>query len=129
MVRSFCDFVKTKGGKISSFVEFVREILTITKSSKCHEILIYAKYDPDYYPYMKSNESLLEKLGEVFDGYTTPTYGIKYLCCSEYQNNQDLHARRIATSNVVFLLSDSIAGSTYSQSVNRVHDKDFINKN
>lgn len=123
------NYLMTKGGKISSFVEFVREILMITKSSKCHEILIYAKYDPNSYPYMKSNEALLEKLGEVFDGYATPTYGIKYLCCSEYQNNQDLHARRIATNNVVFVLSDSIAGSTYSQSVTRVHDKDFINKN
>ena len=47
----------------------------------------------------------------------------------EYLNNQDLHSRRIITNHVVFLLSDSNAGSTYSQSITRVHDDRFRESN
>lgn len=107
------------------FVEFIKELLEVTKASKCHEIIIYAKHDPVKYPYMLSNESVQQQLSKVFSDCVTPTYGIKYVCCAEYQNNQDLHARKIITNHVVFLLSDSIAGGTYSQSITRVHDDAF----
>jgi hypothetical protein len=123
------NYLTTLSGRGSIFVDFVKEILEVTKSSKCHEIIIYAKYDPDKYPYMLTDESLKEQMMKVFDGCITPTYGIKYVCCSEYLNNQDLHSRRIITNHVVFLLSDSIAGSTYSQSITRVHDDGFRESN
>ena len=116
-------------GKPSLFVDFIKELLEVTKSSKCHEIIIYAKHDPDKYPYMLNDESIKEQMVKLFDGCITPTYGIKYVCCSEYQNNQDLHARKIITNHVVFLLSDSIAGGTYSQIITRVHDEAFRESN
>jgi hypothetical protein len=123
------NYLTTPNGKPSLFVDFIKELLDLTKKSKCHEIIIYAKHDPDNYPYMLTNESVQEQLIKVFDGFVTPTYGIKYVCCSEYQNNHDLHARKIITNHVVFLLSDSIAGSTYSQSITRVHDDAFRQSN
>ncbi|MBT8610186.1 hypothetical protein G6660_09070 [Polynucleobacter paneuropaeus] len=123
------NYLTTLNGKPSLFVDFIKELLELTKASKCHEIIIYAKYDPDKYPYMLSDRSVQEQLSKVFEGCMTPTYGIKYVCCSEYQNNQDLHARKIITNHVVFLLSDSIAGGTYSQSITRVHDDAFRESN
>jgi len=123
------NYLTTLNGKPSLFVDFIKELLEITKSSKCHEIIIYAKHDPDKYPYMFNDESIKQQMVRVFDGCITPTYGIKYVCCSEYQNNQDLHARKIVTNHVVFLLSDSIAGSTYSQIITRVHDEAFRESN
>ena len=78
---------------------------------------------------MLTNESIKKQMIKVFNGCVTPTYGIRYICCSEYQNNQDLHARKIITNHVVFLLSDSIAGSTYSQSITRVHDDSIRESN
>jgi hypothetical protein len=123
------NYLTTLNGKPSLFVDFIKELLEITKSSKCHEIIIYAKYDPDKYPYMLTDETLKDQMVKVFNGCMTPTYGIKYICCSEYQNNQDLHARKIITNHVVFLLSDSIAGSTYSQSITRIHDDAFRESN
>lgn len=123
------NYLTTLNGGPSLFVDFIKELLDQTKDSKCHEIIIYAKHDPIRYPYMLTNESVQEQLSKVFDGCVTPTYGIKYVCCSEYQNNQDLHARKIITNHVVFLLSDSIAGGTYSQSITRVHDDAFRESN
>ena len=123
------NYLTTINGKRSIFVEFIREVLEAIKSSKCHEIIIYAKYDPVKFPYMLTNESVQEQLSNAFDGCITPTYGIKYVCCSEYQNEQDLHSRKIITNHVVFLLSDSIAGNTYSQSITRVHDDAFRESN
>ena len=123
------NYLTTLNGKPSKFVDFIKELLNVTKSSKCHEIIIYSKYDPDKYPYMLTNESIKKQMIKVFNGCVTPTYGIRYICCSEYQNNQDLHARKIITNHVVFLLSDSIAGSTYSQSITRVHDDSIRESN
>jgi hypothetical protein len=120
--------IKTNG-EIHPFVIFVRHILSAIKSSKCYEIIIYARHDPDKYPYMKSNETVYEQLKKSFEECITPLHGVRYICCSEYANNQDLHARRIITNNVVFLLSDSIAGHNFSQSITRVHDKNFREKN
>lgn len=119
------NYLTSPNGKQSVFVEFIREVLEVIKSSKCHEIIIYAKYDPINFPYMLTDDSIQLQMMKVFHGCITPTYGIKYICCSEYQNDQDLHARKIITNHVVFLLSDSIAGSTYSQSITRVHDDAF----
>jgi hypothetical protein len=119
------NYLTAPSGKPSLFVEFIKEILDITKSTRCHEIIIYAKYDPLNYPYMLNDSTISKKLKELFDGCITPTYGIKYICCAEYQKNTDLHSRRIITNHVVFLLSDSIAGRTYSQSITRVHDEKF----
>jgi len=116
-------------GEVSPFVEFIREVLKDVKSSKCYEILIYAKYDPDKYSYMTSSVSLYEKLSEVFSGFVTPLYGITYICCAEYLNSNDLHARKILTNHAAFALSDSIAGKTYSQSVTRIHDQEYRNIN
>ncbi len=123
------NYLTSPNEKKSIFVEFIREVLGVIKSSKCHEIIIYAKYDPVNYPYMLTDEGIQAQMTKVFHGCITPTYGIKYICCSEYQNNQDLHARKIVTNHVVFLLSDSIAGSTYSQSITRVHDDAFRESN
>lgn len=123
------NYLTTLNGKPSLFVDFIKELLDVTKSSKCHEIIIYAKHDPNKYSYMLNDETIKEQMMKVFDGCVTPTYGIKYICCSEYQNNQDLHSRKIITNHVVFLLSDSIAGGTYSQSITRVHDDVFRESN
>jgi len=123
------NYLTKLNGKPSPFVEFVKEILDITKLSKCQEIIIYAKYDPSRYPYMLTDDSIKEQMMKVFDGCITPTYGINYICCTEFQNNQDLHARKIITNHVVFLLSDSIAGGTYSQTITRVHDDVFRESN
>jgi hypothetical protein len=123
------NYLTTLSGNTSLFVDFIKEILDVTKSSKCHEIIIYAKHDPDNYPYMLNDDSIKKKMMDVFDGCITPTFGIRYICCSEYQNNQDLHSRKIITNHVVFLLSDSIAGGTYSQSITRVHDEVFRESN
>jgi len=119
------NYLISTSGKSTQFVEFLRELLKITSSSKCHEILVYAKYDPVKYPYMASNESVHAQLANALRGCITPTYGVKYMCCAEYSNRQDLHARRIVTTNIVFVLSDSISGKTYSQSVTRVPDVRF----
>jgi hypothetical protein len=123
------NYLTKENGKPSLFVDFIKEILDLTKSSKCHEIIIYAKHDPDKFPYMLNDKNLKEQMVLVFEGCVTPTYGVKYICCSEYQNNQDLHARKIVTNHVVFKLSDSIAGGTYSQSITRVHDQTFREAN
>ena len=123
------NYLTMPSGRPSIFIDFVKELLDVTKSSKCHEIIIYARHDPDKYSYMRSDESIKQEMAKLFDGCVTPTYGIKYICCSEYQNNQDLHARKIITNHVVFLLSDSIAGSTFSQSITRVHDDSFRESN
>lgn len=128
------NYLTTANGEESKFTSFIKELLVIIKSSKCHEIIIYAKYDPDKYPYMKSNNSLLNKLKDTFVGCVTPTYGIKYICCSEFSeikkyNSQDLHSRKILTNNVMFILSDSIMGRTYSQSITRIADQSIIDTN
>jgi hypothetical protein len=116
-------------GTDSLFTVFVRELLGIVKGTRCHEILIYAKHEPQKYPYMRSNDSLAEQLEQSFFGSVTPTYGIKYMCCSEYENEHDLHSRKIVTNHVVLLLSDSIAGRTYSQSITRIPDQHVREKN
>lgn len=128
------NYLTTANGEESKFSTFIKELLTIIKSSKCHEIIIYSKHDPDKYPYMKSNKSLLDKLQDIFEGFVTPTYGIKYICCSEFSEikdtkSQDLHSRKILTNNVMFILSDSIGGRTYSQSITRIADQSIIDTN
>ena len=128
------NYLTTASGEESNFASFIKELLLIIKSSKCHEIIIYAKYDPDKYPYMKSNNSLIDQLKNTFAGFVTPTYGIKYICCSEFSKiknprSQDLHSRKILTNNVMFILSDSIMGRTYSQSITRIADQSIIDSN
>ena len=76
------NYLTTGNDKPSLLVDFVKELLIVAKSSKCHEIIIYAKYDPNKYPYMISNESLKAELTRVFHGCITPTYWIKYIFCS-----------------------------------------------
>jgi hypothetical protein len=122
------NYLTKPNGNTSIFVEFLRELLLAIKSTKCHEILVYAKYDPDKYTYMQSNELVCAQLNTALNGFITPTYGIKYMCCAEYQNNQDLHSRKIITNNALFSLSDSISGSTYSQSITRIPDNKFREK-
>ena len=78
---------------------------------------------------MRSNDALYQQLSKVFDGHITPLYGIKYMCCQESSKNEDLHARKIVTNHVVFNLQDSISGRTNSQSITRVADKNFREKN
>ncbi len=123
------NYLTTHKGTNSLFSEFVRELLNVVEDTKCHEILIYAKHDPERYPYMRSNDSLEEQLKQTFSGWITPTYGIKYMCCSEHGTKKDLHSRKIVTNHVVFLLSDSIAGKTYSQSITRIPDQHFREEN
>ena len=119
------NYLTKSNGEISLFVDFIRAVLKDVRYSKCYEILIYAKYDPERYPYMNSADSLYEKMSQVFAGFITPLHGIKYMCCAEYLNGNDLHARRILTNHAAFILSDSIAGKTYSQSITRVHDQEY----
>lgn len=124
------NYLLTAGGELSTFTSFIQGLLKIIKDpKKCHAILIYSKYDPEKYPYMKSNDALYQQLSKVFGGHTTPTYGIKYMCCQESSKNEDLHARKIVTNHVVFNLQDSISGHTRSQSITRVADKNFREKN
>lgn len=123
------NYLVTLNGKSSLFAEFIKQVLIATQSSKCHEIIIYARHDPNRFPYMQSNETLSMQLMKSFEEHITPTYGIKYICCKEYQNNNDLHSRKIVSNHVVFLLSDSIVGNTFSQSITRVSDVPFRESN
>lgn len=111
-------------GKISNFTRVIQEILKLTKNNgSLGEILIYTKYDPIDHPYMKNAKELQTVLEKCFDGLKTPTYGIKYICCEEAGTGDDLHARHILTSNVAFILTDSISGKNSSQSITRIRDK------
>lgn len=114
-------------GLDSSFLRFLRLLLSEVQSSSCHEILVYARHAPEDFPYMRSNDSLTRQLSISLSGHVTPTYGIKYLCCSELsRKTTDLHRRMIVTNHVAFVLADSIAGRSHSKSITRVPDKGFI---
>jgi len=117
-------------GRASVFADFLRLLIQEVYNSKCHEILVYTRYDEGRYPYMSSNKSLLAQLKASLAGLKTPTYGVKYMCCSEIgARRTDLHARRIVTNHVVFTLADSIAGNTKSKMLTRVPDKAFREEN
>lgn len=114
-------FDSSSAGKF--FIEFIKEVLQLVQNSKCKEIIIYCKYDKP--------RNLKEALTTNFAEFKTPLYGIKYICCNETPDREDarvastdLHARFIVTENVVFNLSDSIAGGTKSQIVTRIKDRD-----
>jgi hypothetical protein len=115
-------------GSESSFLKFLRLLLLEVQSSRCHEILVYARHDPEAFPHMRSNDLLARQLEKLLAGQITPTYGIKYVCLSEHTNDRttDLHRRMIVTNHVAFVLADSITGGTHSKSITRVRDKDFI---
>jgi hypothetical protein len=123
------NYLTNSDGSNTKFVDFIKTVLVNIKGSKCHEILIYAKHDPIKHPYMESSELVKKQLLTSFNGFITPTYGIKYMCCKEYQNGEDLHSRKIVTNHAVFILSDSVVGKTYSQSITRVPDKHFREAN
>jgi len=121
------NYLTDRSGSESSFLRFLRSLLSEVESSSCHEILVYAKYAPDDYPYMLSSESLTSQLSTSLTGFVTPTYGVKYFCCSEHlRRTTDLHRRVIVTNHAAFVLADSIAGTTHSKSITRVQDAAFI---
>lgn len=111
-------------GKISNFCKTIQELLKLTKNNgSLGEIIIYTKYDPDKHPYMKSENEFKRVLEDCFSGLKTPTYGIKYICCSEAGTGDDLHARHILTKHAAFVLTDSISGRNSSQSITRIRDR------
>lgn len=117
-------------GNASTFSKFLRQLVTTVEGSKCQEIIVYAEYDKLRPDYMASDISLSNQLASSLAGLVTPTYGVKYVCCSEEgMRITDLHARRIVTNNVVFVLSDSIGGRTLSKSIHRIPDLDFLEEN
>jgi len=116
-------------GKESIFVRFLKHLVKAVEGSKCQEIIVYAKYRNDH-NYMKSDSCLSNQLASSLAGFVTPTYGVKYVCCSEDGSRKtDLHARRIVTNQVVFALSDSIGGGSRSKSITRVPDLEFLEEN
>lgn len=113
------------------FIDFIKEVLLLVPDKKCHQIIIYCKYDAKH-GYLKEDETLKEALTTHFSQFKTPLYGLKYICCNEAPAREDLraatidlHARWIVTNNVAFQLSDSISGGTKSQTVTRIKDKSF----
>ena len=116
------NYLLTSSGNISEFSKFIREILEIKKNKPLGEIVIYALFDPKNQPYMATTKELSQALEKCFTGVRGPTYGIKYLCCSEAGTGDDLHARYILTKNVAFQLTDSIPGNKASQSITRLRD-------
>lgn len=109
------------------FTSFIRATLKVVENSKCHEIKIFSRFDPNR-PYMRDSSVLLEKLSESLHDCITPTYGVTYFCCDEYIADRptDLHSRQIVTNHVLFSLGDSIAGRTFSKYISRVDDSNAI---
>ena len=117
-------------GRSSRFTVFLKNLLVELQNSKCHEILVYTRFESEKFPYMQSEEALRQILVGTVGDCPIPKYGLRYMCCNEVGSKAtDLHARLIVTNHVVFSLSDSIGGGTRSRSVTRVSDKEFIEKN
>ena len=116
-------------GRQTLFLQFIFELLSNIKDSKCHEIIIYAKFDPNN-SYLNSKESISKLMLSYFSKYATPIYGVRYVFCNEVgSSNTDLHERKIVTNYCLFRLADSISGHTKSHSLTRVQDDNVISRN
>lgn len=116
-------------GHQTLFLQFILELLSNIRDSKCHEIVIYAKFDKNN-SYLNSKENISKVMLNFFSKYTTPLYGIRYIFCNEVGSfNTDLHERKIVTSYCLFRLADSISGHTKSHSLTRVQDENIISRN
>ena len=100
------------------------------KYNSIHEIVIFAKHDPYKFKYMQSCDGLNYALNICLNNLRSPTYGVRYICCSEYGARSDLHARLILTNFVSFTLTDSINSKNKSQKIIRISDpiEDSIDK-
>jgi len=116
-------------GRQTLFLQFISELLSNIKDSKCHEIVIYAKFDQNN-SYLNSKENISKLMLNYFSKYTTPIYGVRYIFCNEVgSSNTDLHERKIVTNYCLFRLADSISGQTKSHSLTRVQDENIISRN
>jgi hypothetical protein len=116
-------------GRQTLFLQFLAELLSNIKDSKCHEIIIYAKFDQNN-SYLNSKENISKLMLSYFSKYTTPIYGVRYIFCNEIgSSNTDLHERKIVTNYCLFRLADSISGHTKSHSLTRVQDENIISRN
>lgn len=116
-------------GRQTLFLQFISELLSNIKDSKCHEIIIYAKFDQNN-SYLNSKEKISKLMLSYFSKYTTPIYGVRYIFCNEVgSSNTDLHERKIVTNYCLFRLADSISGHTKSHSLTRVQDENIISRN
>ena len=116
-------------GRETPFLQFILELLSNIKDSKCHEIIIYAKFDHNN-SFLNSVENISKIMLSYFSKYTTPLYGIRYIFCNEVGTaNTDLHERKIVTNFCLFRMADSISGHTKSHSITRVQDENIISRN
>lgn len=115
-------YLTTPNGQISEFAKFIQEILKLN-SDRLGQIIIYTKHDPEKYDFLKSIDSLNQTLRDIFSGFKSPCWGIKYISCIEAGAEMDLHRRMIVTNHSLFLLSDSIPGFNKSQSITRVQSQ------
>ncbi len=116
-------------GRQTLFLQFIFELLSSIKDGKCHEIVIYAKFDANN-GYLNSKENISKLMQSLFAKYNTPIYGIRYIFCSEIGSaNTDLHERKIVTNYSLFRLADSISGRTKSHSLTRIQDENIISRN
>ena len=116
-------------GRETPFLLFILEFLSNIKDSKCHEIVIYARFDHNN-SFLNSEENISKLMLNYFSKYTTPIYGIRYIFCNEVGTaNTDLHERKIVTNFCLFRMADSISGQTKSHSITRVQDENIISRN
>ena len=116
-------------GRETPFLLFILEFLSNIKNSKCHEIVIYARFDHNN-SFLNSEENISKLMLNYFSKYTTPLYGIRYIFCNEVGTaNTDLHERKIVTNFCLFRMADSISGQTKSHSITRVQDENIISRN
>ena len=116
-------------GRETPFLLFISELLSNIKDSKCHEIVIYARFDHNN-SFLNSEEHISKLMLNYFSKYTTPIYGIRYIFCNEVGTaNTDLHERKIVTNFCLFRMADSISGQTKSHSITRVQDENIISRN
>lgn len=116
-------------GRETPFLLFISELLSNIKDSKCHEIVIYARFDHNN-SFLNSEENISKLMLNYFSKYITPIYGIRYIFCNEVGTaNTDLHERKIVTNFCLFRMADSISGQTKSHSITRVQDENIISRN
>ena len=116
-------------GRETPFLLFISELLSNIKDSKCHEIVIYARFDHNN-SFLNSEENISKLMLNYFSKYMTPIYGIRYIFCNEVGTaNTDLHERKIVTNFCLFRMADSISGQTKSHSITRVQDENIISRN
>jgi hypothetical protein len=110
-----------------AFTKLMRKVVSEVTGKACHEIIIYAKHDPNR-QYMSSLAATLSQMKEAFRGLKLPSYGIRYLSCDENVSDRpdDLHARRIVTNFCLITLQDSLAGWTRSQSISRQTSRELL---